>query len=150
MLRYTKNGPLRAPVCTSAWGASHPALQWLHCSNTCLKTETEKASFYGFHGEIKASGKHAGRASWRFLNRPVFCCFSSHLSTSFMLRAVKAPTKMWMLLGPKSGGERVPSLLPLMLSWAQGWWIHRWLHAGVRGKCSELVTEVAGVNPGSG
>lgn len=94
MLRYTKNGPLRAPVCTSAQGTSHAALQWLLCSNTHLKTETEKATLYEFHGEIKAAGKHASGASWRFQNLPVFCYFSSLLSTSFMLCAVKAHMKM--------------------------------------------------------
>lgn len=53
MLRYTKNGPLRAPVCTSAQGTSHAALQWLLCSNTHLKTETEKATFPHFMGKLK-------------------------------------------------------------------------------------------------
>lgn len=94
MLRYTKNGPLRAPMSTSAQGTSRAALQWLLCSNTHRKTETEEATFYEFHGEIKAAGKHASGASWRFLNLPVFCYFSSLLSVALMLCAVKAHIKM--------------------------------------------------------
>lgn len=70
MLRYTKNGPFRAPVCTSAQGTSRAALQWLLCSNTHLKTKSGKAAFYGFHGEMKAAGRHATRSRLQPSVRP--------------------------------------------------------------------------------
>lgn len=75
MLRYTKNGP-------SVWGVHSitvPAL--LKCPS---ETGTEKATFYGFHGEIKAARKRDGRACWSFLNLSVFCCFSCHFCIFYM------------------------------------------------------------------
>lgn len=97
MLRYAKNGPLRAPVCTSAQGTLHAALQWLLCSNTHLKTKSGKAAFYGFHGEMNAAGRLARGAGQSLLHVLMFCCFCSRLSTPITLCVVKAEMKMRML-----------------------------------------------------
>lgn len=115
MLRYTKNGPLRAGACTSAQGAAQAALQRLLRSNTRLQTEPEKATFYEFHGEIKAAREHASRACWSFVNVPAFllllqpllhlwswCCESSWENVGAG--------------GAKVGVREVPLLLLLILS----------------------------------
>lgn len=102
-VKVHKEWPLRAHVRAGRLHTQH----YSGCSAQIpVQKQRLRAAFDGFHGEIKAAGKRASRAGWRFLNLPVFCYFSCHLSTSLMLCAVKAPMKTWMLLGPQWGWER--------------------------------------------
>lgn len=110
MLRYTKNGP-SVRLCARLRAApAHAALQRLLCSNTRPKTDTERATFYGFHGEIKLLESVPAEQ----VSEPPCALLLLPLVHIFYALCCKSSYENMDAIGTKMRMREVPALLLLM------------------------------------